>query len=347
MPTILDLWSQFDIRDNGLTLQPSYTDYRDEFAREIRLKSVKWTDKSGVERNATKWHPKPGAPMRVHRIIKPRTIRFRTDECIDLPPVRFLVRDIEMTQMQRELYEDLERMLFAEFEGEGITAKVAALKMLKLREITGGFVFNDKGEEMPINKHTPKMIELDALLQQSIGRKLGDQGKPSKALVWAQYRWECKTLVDRYKRLYGARGLFGGISSGAKDTSISRFMNNDNCQLLICHPGSVGHGLTLTEANFAFYYSLSHNYEEFYQSYRRIVRPGQKRKVTYYFLIATDTIDEDLLLSMKRKKGLSDVVTDGKFQRNMVLDKRKMLDRSEQIEISWEDASETSPETGK
>ena len=33
------------------------------------------------------------------------------------------------------------------------------------------------------------------MLEQSIATKLGDEGPPSKALVWAQYRWECKTLV--------------------------------------------------------------------------------------------------------------------------------------------------------
>ena len=340
---ILDLWAQFSLLDGGMTLQPSYIDYRHETAHEIQLRGVTWVDKQGKKHTATKWAPKPGAAKRVYKTIEPRMIRFRTDDCIDLPPVRFLIREVDMNQEQSEVYTDMENMLFAEIEGEPVTAKIAASKLLKLREITGGFVITDSREEVPLGKDSPKMLELDALLEQSVGPKLGDD-RPSKALVWANYQWECKTLVKRYQRKYGARGLFGGISSKAKDESISRFMNSRDCRLLVCHPGSVGHGLTLTEANYAFYYSLSYNYEEFYQSYRRITRPGQTRSMTYYFLVCPNTIDENLLEVLREKKNLSEIVTDGRFSRDGLLAARK---KTNQIDINWEIPHETATEGGQ
>ncbi len=318
-----DLWAQFSVLDGGKTLQPNFVDFRHDTCKEIVLRGVTWQDKKGKTHNATKWHPKPGMAMQIYRRLEPRVIRFRTQDCIDLPPKRFIVRDVEMNAEQVEIYEAMESMLFAEIEGEAVTAKIAAAKLMKLREITGGFVITDDRNEKQIGKDSPKMLELDALLEQSIADKLGDDGPPSKALVWAQYQWECKALVKRYQRLYGARGLFGGISSSAKDDAISYFKSDPKSRLLICHPGSVGHGLNLTEANFAFYYSLSHNYEEFYQSQGRMARPGQKRKMTYYFLVCPGTIDEELTDALRSKKDLSDIITDGKLAREQLFARRE------------------------
>lgn len=334
---ILDLWAQFSVLDGGKTLQPSFTDYRNEVASEQVLKYVKYKDSKGDEHNATKWKPKPGAALRVYATIKGRMIRFRTEDCIDLPPRRFLVRDVQMNKEQAEAYADMENMLFTELEGEPVTAKIAATKLLKLRQITGGFLRTDEQEEIPLGKTNPKMLELDDLLEQCIEDKIGETGPPNKALIWAQYRWECKTLVKRYAK-YGARGLFGGISSKAKDAAIARFKKDPNARVLVCHPGSVGHGLTLVEANYYFYYSLSYNFEEFYQSFRRGARAGQKRNMTFYFLVCPETIDEKLLEVVQEKKDLSDLITDGEFNPDKFVGTRT---NKINIDLNWEVPDDT------
>lgn len=331
---VLDLWAQFSILDGGMTLQPSYVDYRRDFAVEKVLRGTTYTDGAGKQQNVTVWGPRAGAANEVHKIIEPRMIRFRTADCIDLPPERFIMRYVEMTADQAAFYADMEERLFAEIAGQPVTARVAIAKLMKLREVTGGFVIDDDGKPQPFNKDATKMLELDALLEQSIGDKMGDSGPPLKAIIWAQYQWECKTLVERYRKKYGAQGLFGGISSGAKDRAIRDFKTKDRCRILVCHPASAGHGLTLTQANFAFYYSLSYNFEEFYQSYRRIARPGQKRSMTNYLLVAPNTIDEELLDAIRSKKNLSDIVTDGEFDQEGFLNVRGKL--GGQVEFDWD-----------
>jgi SNF2 family DNA or RNA helicase len=319
---ILDLWAQFSVLDGGQTLHPSFLDYRAEVATEVALRGISYIGKGGKSIPVTKWKPRPGAAKQVYKTIEPRMIRFRTEDCVDLPERRFVIRNVEMTAEQAEIYDDMESRLFAELEGSPITAKVAAVKLLKLREVTGGFIITDQGQERQIGKTVPKMLELDELLEQSIADRIGDDGPPSKALIWAQYQWECKQLLARYGKLYGAKGLFGGISTKAKEDAVRAFKNDPSCRVLVCHPASAGHGLTLIEANYAFYYSMSYNFEEFYQSYRRMTRPGQKRAMTYYFLVTPDTIDEDLLDAIKEKKSLSDLITDGPFHRSALTGKR-------------------------
>ena len=55
--------------------------------------------------------------------------------------------------------------------------------------------------------------------------------------------------------------------------------------------------------------------------------------MTCYFLVAPGTIDEDIMVAMKSKKDLSDIITDGKFDRNSFLEARK---EGQQIELQWE-----------
>ena len=242
---VMDLWSQFSVLDDGKTLHPSFIDYRAEVAKEITLRGLSYTGRGGQSIPVTKWEPRPGAAQRVYQTIEPRMIRFRTEDCIDLPPRNFVLRDVEMNQAQLDAYEAMEEMLFVELEGVPVTARVAAAKLLKLREITGGFIIADDKREIPLGADAPKMIELDTLLEQSIADKMGDEGPPNKAIIWAQYQWECRTLIKRYGRAYGARGLFGGISSKTKDESIRAFKTDPKCRVLVCHPASAGHGLTL------------------------------------------------------------------------------------------------------
>lgn len=315
---ILDLWPQFHFLDRGLTLYSNFNDYRAEFAQEIPLKGVTWVDGAGRTQMATKWAPKRASAKIIHNLIEPRSVRFRTEDCIDLPPQRFLVREVEMNEAQQKAYAEMEAFLFTEVEDETATARVAVAKLNKLRQITGGFVMDDAGAEQPLGKDSPKALELDLMLEQSIEEELGQDSLPAKAIIWTQYQWESKKLLERYRKKYKARGLFGGISEKERDDAVTSFRRDRDCRVLVAHPASAGRGLTLVEANYVFYYSLSYNYEEFYQSYRRVTRPGQTRSMTFYSLICPGTIDEALLTALNQKQNVADVVTDGKRLRQII-----------------------------
>jgi len=315
-----DLWAQFSILDEGMTLQPKYGDYRLDTHNSFTMKGVTYTVGNGPKAKkvlVNHWAPKAGIATKVHNWIEPRMIRFRAEDCLDLPKAQFLRRDVPMSGEQAKLYKEMSDFLYTQFEEEDITARIAVSRLMKLREITGGFIITDKPKRSTkaINKDAPKMLELDLMLDQILGRRLGDEGlRPTKALVWAQYQWECQTLTKRYKK-YGARGLFGGISQTAREDNLSAFKEDDECQILVCHPASAGHGLTLTEANYAFYYSLSYNYDEFHQSAHRIARPGQTRPMFFYFLVTPNSIEDIIIKALENKQSISDTITDGPFRR--------------------------------
>ncbi len=298
----MDLWSQFFFLDKGITLEPSLVDFRHRYFNKIEF----------GDRGAAFWRPKAGMSKKIYELVEPRSVRFRAKDCLDLPEQVFTVRDIQMSGEQLRVYTEMAENLFVELEsGESITARVAVSRLMKLREITGGFVIDDHGESHPISSN-PKMDELDDLI-----RQIMFSGE-NKALIWIQYRWEAREIIRRFKE-FGAAGLYGDVTQKNKDKNVDKFLSDPKARILVCHPQSAAHGLTLTVANYSIYYSLSYNFEEYYQSSKRIHRHGQKKTTFYYFLTCQKSIDESLLKCIQDKKNVQDLLIDG------VLDTKTLL----------------------
>lgn len=304
----IDMWSQFFFLDDGMTLEPSLVDFRHENYKQIAV--------PGRGAHVGFWVPKHGIEPKINKQVAKRSVRFKSSECLDLPSRTFMVREIEMSEEQRKAYDEMNENLFTEINGSSITARIAVSKLMKLREITGGFVIDDERKEKQFKKN-PKIDELDSLLEESIGDGL------SKALVWIQYKWEARELLHRYRKRYGAKGLYGDIGQDKKDKNIDEFLNSTTCRLLVCHPKSAAHGLTLTSGSYSIYYSLSHDFEEYYQSSMRIHRPGQKRPTFYYFLVASESIDQAIIQCIQNKKNVQDILIDGSIDLSDFLGIRK------------------------
>ena len=66
--------------------------------------------------------------------------------------------------------------------------------------------------------------------------------------------------------------------------------------------------MTLTVANTVIYYSNGYDLEKRMQSEDRAHRIGQKKSVTYIDLIADDTIDTNIVKSLRRKINIASKV---------------------------------------
>lgn len=72
-------------------------------------------------------------------------------------------------------------------------------------------------------------------------------------------------------------------------------------QALVMNPQAAGTGFNLVEAHTTIYYSNDFNLGNRFQSEARNHRPGQKNVVTYYDLVARNTVDEKILGSLRDK----------------------------------------------
>ena len=295
----LDAWAPFFFADRGETLDARYTDFRADFGTEIR-----------IGEHQVMWKPKKGAEARLAPILSRRSARVRLEDCIDLPPATTIVRRVLMTAEQSKAHETMKKELYAEIEGEQLSVQNQLAKLGKLRQITGGFI-NIDGVWTPL-KTNPKMDELEALLEEI--------GPDRKVIVWSEFRAEIRALLKRFKKRSPV-ARYGEVSKQKQTENFKRFRDDPACTMLVTHPASSGHGLTMTWARYSISYSTSCDYDHDYQKNRRIYRPGQKHPSFFIYLLAVHpdkkrrSVDQDMFACTRRKGAMNEILTPGRFNR--------------------------------
>ena len=105
-----------------------------------------------------RWVPKDDATDTVYRVLQP-AIRFTKEECLDLPPMVYVKREVELTRQQIKYYKLLKDRMVMDAAGEQVTAANAAVNMNKLLQISCGAVYTDKGESLEFDiKHRYKVL---------------------------------------------------------------------------------------------------------------------------------------------------------------------------------------------
>ena len=233
--------------------------------------------------------------------------RVRKEDCLDLPEKIFEDRPVLLDGRTHKLYQQLARDAIAELESCEITANHVLTRMLRLQQVTGGFLRDDAGALHQV--HTAK---LDALCDIAAALCL-DEGK--KLVVFARFLAELDAIQGRLEAMLGAAGLTpvridGSVASRDRGGLVEAFQTEEDCRVFLGEIDACAEGLTLTAASTAVYYSVNWNYAKYDQSLSRIHRIGQQGACTYIHLIAPHTIDERIMDALHRKEDLARSVVD-------------------------------------
>ncbi len=229
-----------------------------------------------------------------HEKLRSCSWSLAKEDAIDLPPKTDVIRVVDLSPKDRQTYEMVYAGLQAEMEGETLSPAGQG-KLMKLRQLSGGFYYQDK--EVINTYRNPKLDELKLLLD--------ELGKES-IVIWANFTAE----IDMIKGLLQTMGYSYDTIDGRTRNSgelIAKFQEQE-LQVLVCHPAAAGHGITLTASCYAIYYSMDFSYEKYQQSRDRIHRKGQGRPCTYYHLITDNTTDESVLWAVRNKGKISDAI---------------------------------------
>lgn len=216
-----------------------------------------------------KWAPKETATDMVHRALQP-AIRFTKDECLDLPEMTYVKRDVEMTRQQKKYYEDLRKRMVIQAAGEQITSTNAAVNMNKLLQISSGAIYTDNGDA----------LEFDIKHRYQVLREVIDESS-QKVLVFAPFKHVIDLLTDKLRQdKITCEVIRGDVPAPRRTEIFKQFQEQDNPRVLVIQPQSAAHGVTLTAANTVVWWGPTSSLETYAQANARVHRSGQRHPCT-------------------------------------------------------------------
>ena len=223
------------------------------------------------------WKIKPTATATVFNALQP-AIRFTKDECLDLPPMVYLKRQVELTVQQKKYYKQLKTKLVMDITGEQITAINAAVSLNKLLQISAGAVYTDEGE----------VLEFDIKNRYKVLREVIDESS-QKVLIFVPFTHVINILTDKLRAEGITTEIIRGDVPAHKRTSIfKQFQESPDPHVLVIQPQAASHGVTLTAANTIVWWGPTSSLETYDQANARVHRSGQNHKCTVVQLQGSD-----------------------------------------------------------
>jgi len=225
-------------------------------------------------------------------------ITFQPEDVeLDLPPEMHELRPIELGAKAMKAYQSLERDFIAEVEGGGIVDPQNALvRLLRLQQMTSGIAVVDEDVGPTVYR---KEVVIDESKQTELREIFEDTGK-EPIVVFGVFRRDIEVVR---KAAYPERICeLSGQADELSDWKAGK------ARVLAVQIASGAEGIDLTRARYAVYLSTGFNLGSYLQSEKRVHRPGQTRPVTYYHLVAKDTIDEKVYHALRERRNAVDAI---------------------------------------
>ena len=280
---IQDVWALMFFVDMGFRLGTSFSAYVDRFFQRV----------PGGD-GYSQIRPLPHAQKQVEDMMRDVCITIEAKDYFDLPPLIENNIYVDLPPAARKTYKEMEKALFTEIAGHEIEAFNAASKTIKCLQIASGAAYvDDKGSWEMV--HDEKLDALESVIEEANGMPV---------LVAYQFKSDLARILKRFKQ---AKHL-------SQDPKIIDDWNAGKIPILVCHPASAGHGLSLQHgSNIMVFFSTGWALETDLQVQERLgparqAQSGYKRPVFVHRIVARDTLEEDVVARIKTKASVQDAL---------------------------------------
>ena len=222
-------------------------------------------------------------------------------ECLDLPETTDVIRQVDLEPAALRIYQELVKESYAALSGGEVTAPNILTRLLRLSQLTGGFIGNDETAAVE-QVSAAKLSALEDILD-------GAAAEGKKLVIIARFLPEIKAIC----KLLEKRGLRYACITGEvknREEQVEQFQKEPEVMAFVGQIATAGMGITLTAASTMVFYSLDYSMSNFEQAKARIHRVGQRMPCTYLYLVARGTVDEKVLLALKDKADLARTLVD-------------------------------------
>ena len=270
--SLLELWSQMFLIDQGQALGKTYSDYRNRFFT--------------VDYMGYNFELRDGAQAKIEKLIAPRCLVV--ESYIGLPARADLIESVALSKTVMKRYSDFENDCLETVDNvTSLTAVNAAVLAGKLLQIAGGAVYGEDREVQFV--HDTKILALESIVEQCEGENI---------LVAYNYKHEAERIKERFPNAESIK------APGAIDR-----WNRGEIKMMLAHPASAGHGLNLQAGgNRIVWFSPTWSNELKLQFDARLQRLGQSQPVFIHTIIAEGTIDEDVLAALETKQTIQQII---------------------------------------
>ena len=276
---LMDLWAEYRLLDFGERLGRYITRYRLKyFTPDKRSATVIFSYKL-----------LPGAEDEIYNAISDITISMKAKDYLKMPDLIINEVTVDLDPSERRTYETLRKEMVVQIsEQEEIDAVNAASLSGKLLQMANGAVYDEDKRVLRI--HEKKLDALEDLIEAA-------NGKPVLIAYWYKHD------LERIKERFNVREILN-------DQDI-RDWNSGKIDVAVIHPASAGHGLNLQQGGSTMiWFGLTWSLELYEQANARLYRQGQNETVVIHHIITKGTIDEDVMLALKRKEKMQSALID-------------------------------------
>ena len=266
--SLIDLWSQIYLIDQGETLGKNITAFRRKYCE--------------VDFWGHQWSVKEGYGDHIKDLIKPMCLSMAGEDYLELPDRIDITEKVVLPPAIQDQYKDFEKKLFMEHDGVEVEAMSAAVLANKLLQFSNGAIYIDEEHNWK-EIHTAKLDALLEIIEENSGENI---------LVPFNYHHDRERIMKRFP---------SAVLLDKNPKTIDRW-NSGKIKMLICHPGSAGHGLNLQSGgSMIVWFGRNWGLEYDKQLNARLHRQGQEKPVRVVRIVCADTIDQRVLsvLSMK------------------------------------------------
>lgn len=232
--------------------------------------------------------------------IAERSMVVRKRDALDLPPIMDSNIYVTPSPAERKAYKDMKDELLAKAEsGELIEAPNALSKLMKLRQITAGFIKDTETGEY----HVLGSSKIKALKELTDVQLVSED----RIVVFAYFKFECARIAEALAKKGRVVEVITGDTKPKDRLEIrTRFKEvdkNPTPMIMVAQAKTMAVSVNeLVTACHAIYMSYSEQRDVWQQSRDRLDRNGQTRPVTFWNILVKESVDE-IMLETHRGRG--------------------------------------------
>lgn len=275
---VVDVWGQQWFVDKGRRLGSSFSAFEQRWFRKV----------PGAD-GFTQIEPLPYAQREIEQLLAQTSITVEAKDWFPLEKVIERNVYVDLPPKARKVYDEMEKELFTLLDS-GIEVEVfsAGSKAQKCLQIASGTLIHDE-ERNWVEIHDEKIEALKSIVEETNGENL---------LVAYQHKADLKRILAAFPQ---AKYL-------DDNPATEKAWNDGKIRMLVCHPASAGHGLSLqyggrTLVDFASGYNMEYDEQVIERvGPTRQFQAGLNRSVFRYRIVSRDTIEELSVLPRLRHK---------------------------------------------